>query len=182
MAARGRAGKIGLMNVIENRVTTPKNPNEYVREMVKEHPFFAGFKPEHLHIVATGAREQLLNEGEVLFREGEPATHLYIVESGKLAVDAHYPAKGAVTVETIGPGEVLGWSWLFPPFVWHFRARALEPSRIIALDGAHMLAKAEIDRNFGYDLMKRVAQILIHRLQATRTRMLESEIQNALTD
>jgi CRP/FNR family cyclic AMP-dependent transcriptional regulator len=75
---------------------------------------------------------------------------------------------------------MLGWSWLFPPFAWHFRARALEPTNAIVLNGAHLLIAAERKRDFGYELMKRVAQVVIHRLQATRKQLLDQQIESAL--
>ena len=74
-------------------------------------------------------------------------------------------------VQTIGAGEALGWSWLFPPFVWHFQARALEPTKAIAFNGAHLLVACEENHDLGYDLMKRVSQVLIQRLQATRKKL-----------
>ena len=76
-----------------------------------------------------------------------------------------------VLVVIVWSGLTTG-SWLFPPFVWHFQARALEPTETIVLDGAHLLVAAERNGNLGYELMKRVAQVLIHRLQATRKQLL----------
>jgi len=83
-------------------------------------------------------------------------------------------------IDTIGMGELLGWSWLFPPFVWHFQARAVEPTEAIALDGAQLLIAAERGHNFGYELMKRVAQVVIHRLQAARGRLLAQQVESVL--
>ena len=75
-----------------------------------------------------------------------------MIESGKVALEAHKPANGATLVQTLGAGDVLGWSWLFPPFVWHFQARAIEPTSVIVLNGAHLLAFAERHPDFGYKL------------------------------
>jgi len=85
-----------------------------------------------------------------------------------------------VSIQDLGPGDVLGWSWLFPPFVWHLQARALEPTGAVVLDGAHLLIAAERNGNFGYELMKRVAQVLIHRLQATRKQLLRQQIESIM--
>lgn len=90
-----------------------------------------------------------------------------------MALEAHEPAAGTQPVQDLEAGDVLGWCWLFPPFVWHFRARALEPTSTIVLSGGHLLMAAERDPDFGYELIKRVAQVVIHRLQATRKRLLE---------
>jgi CRP/FNR family transcriptional regulator, cyclic AMP receptor protein len=151
-----------------------------VKHIITNHPFFHGMKPEHLDIVARGATEANLKPDQILLREGEPASQFYLVERGRIALEAHEPADGTVLVQNMEAGDVLGWSWLFPPFVWHFTARAVEPTRIVVLDGAHLLVAAERDRNFGYELMKRVAQMVIHRLQSTRRKLLALQIESAL--
>ncbi len=137
-------------------------------------------KREHLAVLADGAREVKFKAGEVLFREGEPASEFYLVRSGEIALEAHEHGNETILVQTLGAGEVLGWSWLFPPFVWHFQARATEPTEAVSLSGAHLLNVSERDHEFGHALMKRVAQVVIHRLQATRKQLLEQQIQSAL--
>jgi len=139
---------------------------------IKNHPFFHGMKPEHLSVLIEGAKAVQFKEGDVLFREGEPANQFYLIERGQIALEAHEPAKPTKLVQTLGAGDVLGWSWLFPPFIWHFQARAVEPTSALLLNGAHLLGSAECDREFGYDLMKRLARVVIHRLQATRKQLL----------
>ena len=137
-------------------------------------------KREHLAVLADGAREVKFKAGEVLFREGEPASEFYLVRSGEIALEAHEHGNETILVQTLGAGEALGWSWLFPPFVWHFQARATEPTEAVSLSGAHLLNVAERDHEFGHALMKRVAQVVIRRLQATRKQLLEQQIQSAL--
>jgi CRP-like cAMP-binding protein len=137
-------------------------------------------KPEQLAVLAEGAQEVSFKPGQVLFRQGEPANGFYLIERGGVAVEAHEPANGTTLVQRLGPGDVLGWSWLFPPFVWHFQARALEPGSAILLNGAHLLVAAERDPGFGYELMKRVAQVVIHRLQAARKQLLDLNVESAL--
>jgi CRP/FNR family transcriptional regulator, cyclic AMP receptor protein len=149
-------------------------------ESITKHPFFNGMKPEHLTVFTKGAKSTAFKAGDVLFREGEPASQFYLIESGNIALEAHEPADGTVLVQTLGAGEVLGWSWLFPPFAWHFQARATEPTNVIILNGAHLLGTGERDQDFGYELMKRVAQVVIHRLQATRKELLAQQIESAL--
>ena len=149
-------------------------------EAITKHAFFHGMKPEHLAMLTNGAKATEFKAGGVLFRQGEPASQFYLIESGKIALEAHEPADGTMLVQTLGAGEVLGWSWLFPPFVWHFQARAIEPTNVIILSGAHLLIAAERYHDFGYELMKRVAQVVIHRLQATRKQLLAFQIESAL--
>jgi CRP-like cAMP-binding protein len=151
-----------------------------VTEAITKHPFFHGMKPEHLTVFTEGAKATGFKAGDVLFREREPASQFYLIESGNIALEAHEPATGTVLVQTLGAGEVLGWSWLFPPFTWHFQARSIEPTNVIILNGAHLLVTGERDRDFGYELMKRLAQVVIRRLQATRKELLAQQIESAL--
>jgi CRP-like cAMP-binding protein len=151
-----------------------------LKETITAYPLFRDIKPEHLAILAAGATAAKFNPGQVLFHEGDPANQFYLIESGRIALEAHEPADGTVLIETVGAGEVLGWSWLFPPFVWHFQARAVEPTKAVVLSGAHLLVAAERNHEFGHELMKRVAQVVIERLQFTRKRLLAEEIESVL--
>src|SRR5262245_3809934 len=112
-------------------------------ERIRRHSFFRNMKSKHLAILTEHAREITFETGEVLFLEGAPADRFFLIESGCVGLEAHERADGTVLIQELGPGEVLGWSWLFPPFLWHFQARALGPTRAIVLSGAHMLITAE---------------------------------------
>jgi CRP-like cAMP-binding protein len=151
-----------------------------IHESIMKYAFFDGMRPEHLAMLADGAKVGQFKAGEMLFREGEPANQFYLIESGKILLEAHEPANGTTPVQTLAAGDVLGWSWLFPPFIWHFQARAVATSSVIILSGAHLLVSAERNHDFGYELMKRVAQVVIRRLQATRKQLLAFQIESAL--
>jgi len=151
-----------------------------LRQKIDAYPFFSGIDPAHLTLVAQSASEVAFKTGEVLFREGQPANRFFLIAKGKVALEVHDVTDKTVFIEELAAGDVLGWSWLFPPFVWHFQARAVEPTEAIALDGAHLLIAGERDHDFGYELMKRVAQVVIHRLQATRRRLLAQQIESVL--
>ena len=154
--------------------------NASLESTIRNHPFFHGMKTHHLALLSEGATEVSLRPGETLFNESEPANRFFLLQQGRIALEAHEPNDGTSVVQLIGPGEVLGWSWLFPPFTWHLRARALEHSKAIVLDGGHLLGTAESDHDFGYDLMKRVSQVVIQRLQATRRQLFEIQMEQAL--
>ena len=151
-----------------------------LKEAITRHAFFNGMKPEHLAVLTEGSSRIQFRAGDVLFREGEPANRFFLIHSGKVALEAHELAGGIVPVQTLGAGDVLGWSWLFSPFVWHLQPRAAEPTEVIVLDGAHLLVAAERDHDFGYELMKRVAQVVIRRLQATRKQLLALQVESVL--
>jgi CRP-like cAMP-binding protein len=112
-------------------------------------------------------------EGELLFRDGEEANTFYVLRHGSVALETFVPTRGPVTIETLDAGEVLGWAWLFPPYRWHFDARALSPVRATSFDGACLRGKCETDSQLGYDLMSRFTQVVIARLQWTRQRLLD---------
>jgi CRP/FNR family cyclic AMP-dependent transcriptional regulator len=138
---------------------------------VSGHPFLRSLSPAYLEILQDCAVKREFLAGEVIFREGEIADRLYLIEEGKVALESQLPPRGHLAVQELGPNEVLGWSWLFPPYVWHFGARAVEPTRALSFNGAHLLIACERNHEFGYELMKRLAQVLIRRLQATRRQL-----------
>ena len=128
-------------------------------------------EPRHLDELLKGAEEVEFKPDHIICREGEPANRFYLIQSGQVVVETRAGGGDRVPIETLGAGDVLGWSWLFPAFAWHFQARALGTTRAIACDGAHLLVRSEEDHDFGFELMKRVAQVVIHRLQAVRKQL-----------
>jgi CRP/FNR family transcriptional regulator, cyclic AMP receptor protein len=144
-----------------------------LESILAEHPFFEGLEPRYRQLVTGCAANVRYRAGESIFREGEQAGYFYIIRHGKVALETFAAQHGRIIVETIEDGEVLGWSWLFPPYRWHFSARALKETRAIALDGACLRAKGEADHDLGYALAMRVARILMERLQATRLQLLD---------
>jgi CRP/FNR family cyclic AMP-dependent transcriptional regulator len=141
--------------------------------LIREAPVFAGLTGDQLELIAGCATNVGFEEDTVLFREGEPADTFYLVRKGSIALETFVPARGAMTIETLEAGEVVGWSWLFPPYRWHFDARALTDVRATAFDGACLRGKCAQDPALGFALMSRFAQVLIERLQWTRLRLLD---------
>jgi CRP/FNR family transcriptional regulator, cyclic AMP receptor protein len=146
---------------------------ETIETVLRGAPVFEGMPPDELSLVAGCASNVRFDQGAVLFREGDPADTFFLVRHGTVALELFVPARGSAVIETIEAGEVIGWSWLFPPYRWHFDARALTQVRATAFDGACLRGKCEEDSGLGYDLMSRFAQILIERLQWTRLRLLD---------
>jgi CRP-like cAMP-binding protein len=144
-----------------------------LEEVLADVPFLAGMTAERLALLAGCASNVVFAAGETIFREGDPANAFYVIRHGTVAIELHLPARGAMTVETIDAGEVVGWSWLFPPHRWHFDGRALSEVRVTAFDGACLRQKCEEDTALGYDLTKRFARVFSERLQWTRLRLLD---------
>jgi CRP-like cAMP-binding protein len=142
------------------------------RELV-EQPFFTGLPQQFSALISGCASNAHYAAGEYLFREGEDANRFWLIREGAVALEINAPERGAVTIETIEEGEVLGWSWLFPPYRWHFSARAVRPVRAVAFDGACLRTKCDTDPELGYDLMRRFARVIVERLQATRLQLLD---------
>ena len=142
-------------------------------ELVLEAPVFTGLDPAFAQRLAGCAVNEGFRAGELIVREGDAANTFWVLRHGRVALQLHTPNRGALTVETLDAGEVLGWSWLFPPYRWHFDARALDDVRAIAVDGACLRGKCDADPAFGDSLMRRFSQVMMERLQATRVRLLD---------
>lgn len=137
------------------------------------HPFFQNLDPRHLRLIVSCASNVRFEAGQFIFREGEAANHFYLLRHGTVQLEIFVPERGPLVIQTLGEGEVLGWSWLFPPYRWHFDARAVTLVRAIALDGQCLRTKCEEDHDLGYELVKRFAHVIMQRLQATRLQLLD---------
>ena len=144
-----------------------------LERVLGEHALLKGLERSHLQLLAECASNVRFDAGEVIFREGEPAQLFYLIRHGKVAVETFAPERGPIIIQTLGEGELLGWSWLIEPYRWRFDARAVELTRAIALDGECLRGKCEEDYSLGYELMKRIAHVIEHRLQATRLQLLD---------
>jgi CRP-like cAMP-binding protein len=146
---------------------------ETLEPILAQHPFLKELEPRHLKILVGCASNVRLNAGQILFHESEEANQFYMIRQGKVAIEILAPELGPITVQTLGEGDVLGWSWLIPPYRWRFSARAVELTRAIALDGKCLRQKSEEDHDLGYELLKRFSGIIVERLEATRLQLLD---------
>ena len=144
-----------------------------IEQYLPEHPFFAGLDADALAIVSGCATNVIFAPGEFLFRQGQPANQFFMVRRGRVALQIHSPAAGTMVVDTADAGDVVGWSWLVPPYRWIFDARAVEPMGAVAFDGACLRGRCEQDPKLGYELMKAVSQVMLSRLTAARVRLLD---------
>lgn len=138
-------------------------------ELIGKHPFFNGLNPVHLDLLGQNAARAEFPSRQHIFYEQAEADRFYLILSGKVAVEMFVAGKGVVTLDTIGGGDALGWSWFFPPYVWQFSARAIAPTETIAFDAKKLRELAAVNRDFGYELAMRVANVLFKRLQCTRS-------------
>lgn len=141
--------------------------------VLTEQPFLKNLTPEQFEKLAGCAFNVHFDEGQFVFREGEAANHFYILTGGKVALEMFAPGRGPITIETLGSNDVLGWSWLFPPFRWHFDGRAVEATDAVAFDAKCLRAICDEDHDVGYELSRQFAHIIMERLQSTRYRLLD---------
>lgn len=141
--------------------------------LLADHPFFRGLLPDDLALIAGCGSNVRFDVGAYLFHEGDPSDRFYLIRHGRVAIEISSPGRGRMTISTLGPGDMLGWSWLVPPYSKQSDARALELVRATAFDGACIRKKCEEDPRLGYELLKRFAQIIGQRLRATRMQLLD---------
>ena len=146
---------------------------ESMEKLLETVPVFEGLEEAYLSEIAGCAANVRFDEGQTLFEEDEEANRFFIVRQGLVAVDMHVPGQGPVTILTVREGEVVGWSWLFPPHRWQFDARAVEATRAIAFDARCLRGKCDEDPVLGYELMQRFARVIVQRVQATRLQILD---------
>ncbi|GCD95839.1 Crp/Fnr family transcriptional regulator [Embleya hyalina] len=128
---------------------------------------------QHLDRLLAFGRPVTFEPGTRLFEEDRPARSFWLVEGGSVCLDVHVPGGHPATVETLGPGELVGWSWLFPPYRWHLGGRAVGPVRAVEFDAGAVRAECERDPDFGRAINLVCAQVIADRLQASRLRLLD---------
>lgn len=151
--------------------TQPETQVESLSTRVALHPFLAGMNSEQLALLTDCATSVHFEKGQIVFREGEMANRFYLIETGKVALESSERLDSPVIIGTIGPGDLLGWSWMFPPYTWQFTARAVEPTAAIFFYGTILREYCEKDHSLGYELLKRMSVVMIKRLQAARKTM-----------
>ena len=143
-----------------------------IEQLLAEQPYFKGLSPSQLAAVTGCAKNVRFEAGEHLLRQGDDANEFFVIRQGKVALEASAPA-GPITIQTLGDGDVVGWSWLVQPHVWRLGAVARELTRAIALDGACLRRKCEEDHDLGFELLKRFSFLISERLEATRLQLLD---------
>ena len=140
--------------------------------LIAQHPFLAELDPAHLAILSDYAMERTFEDGECIFSQGDTANRFYLINSGRVCITSRDTNETTVEIESLGEGDVLGWSWLFEPRQWQFDAHAVGVTKTIFFYGTPLLVQLEENPAMGYELMKRMANVTIRRLQSTREKLL----------
>jgi CRP-like cAMP-binding protein len=146
---------------------------ESLKQILAQHPFLAELDRRYLGPLAAHASARKFDAGQMIFHEGDPANEWFLICRGKVGIETVLFGCDGIRIETLEAGEVLGWSWILPPYELHYSARAIEPTQTIALDGKALVARCEADHDLGYEMMKRFALVVVRRLAATRARYLK---------
>jgi CRP/FNR family cyclic AMP-dependent transcriptional regulator len=144
-----------------------------ISDLLAEHPFFSTLSPEDLDLLAGCGTNYHFKPDQQILVANDPADFFYVLRSGKVAVEIDTPGRGPIVIETIGAGDILGVSWLLPPYRSSFDARAVEPTRAVGLDATCIRKKCDEDPVLGYELFKRFAGLIRNRLTATRMQVLD---------
>ena len=139
---------------------------------VQRQSFLSGLNHTQIALLADCALTSRFKTGEIIFREGEAANRFYLIEKGKVVLESGAADGEPVVIQVIGPGDLLGWSWMMPPYKWHFTARAIEPTEAIHFAGTLLREYCEKDHSLGFELHKRMSAVMMKRLQAARKKMI----------
>jgi len=146
---------------------------ENFEKEVAAHAFLIGMRQQHIRLLADCAMRSHFHPGGVIFHEGEAANRFYLIEHGTVALESSTLGE-PVQIEEIHDGDLLGWSWLFPPYAWHFTARALAETDAIFFYGTILREYCEKDHSLGFELFKRMSVVMLRRLQTARQKLISA--------
>ncbi len=146
---------------------------ETLERIIAEHPFFEGLEENYMRLVVGCASNVRFQPDTYIFKEGDEANNFYLIREGKISLEIFAPQRRPIIVETLREGEIVGWSWLLPPYTWKFHAHAVTGVRAIAIDGKCLRTKCEENHDLGYEILKRFSQIIELRLEAARLQLLD---------
>ena len=147
-------------------------PREMEREL-QSYGFFTAMDEATRDLIAGCARNVVFNKGEFIYREGDPANEFYVIRHGTVALEVHVPGRDALVIETLEEGEILGWSWLVPPYRSRFDARAVGLVRVICFDAVCLRDKIERDHEVGYQFYRQFVNVMTDRLVAARMQVID---------
>lgn len=142
-----------------------------LEQSIVDHPFTKDLNPHYLHLLTNCATDERYGPGQELFREGFPADRFFLIHSGAVALQTFVPDRGLVTVDTLGAGDILGWSWLFPPYRCELTATTLSPTEVTVLFATTLRDEMEENHDFGYAVFSRICQTIVRSMHASHIRM-----------
>jgi CRP-like cAMP-binding protein len=144
-----------------------------LKQLLTNHTDFKDLNPDNINYLCGSARKATFPAHSFIFKTGEPAEEFYIIKSGKVALEVYSPPKGPLTILTLKSNDILGWSWLYPPYAWHFEARAANDTTVYAFDAIKIRQECRKDFEFGYCFTNCFGKVMMRRLGATRLQLLD---------
>jgi CRP-like cAMP-binding protein len=145
---------------------TENPPSPVLQELIAQQPFFKGLNDHQQRLLAESALEMQFAPDEIIFQQGSPANRFFLILAGKVVLETELAEQNVIRIQTLGPGDDLGWSWLIAPYSLHFSARAVEPTRTIFFFGTRLREQCEQDHELGYQIMKRIAEVATQGVRA----------------
>lgn len=161
------------METDSDTISTSNPASTQLLERIAQQPFFKGMSEQLVELLADSTMEMQFKPGDWIYRQGDTANRFYLILEGKVLIETEVKERSMIPIRTLGPGDDLGWAWLFPPHYMHFSASVIEPTRTIFFYGTRLREKCEANHELGYQLMKRVAEVVVRNLNATQQRLLE---------
>lgn len=149
--------------------------DQRIEERLAAHPFLKEIGMDHIKVLAQSAVPTHFEKDQLIFKAGEPANGFYLIESGTVALEGSVLDHGPITTDVVSAGEPLGWSWLFPPYLWHFDARATEPTTALCFSGVLLRQHRDEDPALSHELFKRTCEVMARRLQAARNKLMAAK-------
>ena len=143
-----------------------------IEKRLAAHPFLKGMSPHHIELLALCAMPTEFDAGQIVLLEGEPASGFYLIETGTIVLEGKADDGKTVVIDTITAGEPLGWSWLFPPYLWSHDARATEPCTALCFSGLLLRQHRDDDLTLSHELHKRASEVMVRRLDAARKKLI----------
>jgi CRP/FNR family transcriptional regulator, cyclic AMP receptor protein len=175
MKTTERQGKDQFIEPNEHKtsaaIATFNPASSHLLTLIAQQPFFKGLNEHLVQLLADSAMEMQFKPGDWIYRQGDPANRFYLILEGKVLIESEMKEHGMIPIRTLGPGDDLGWAWLFPPHYMHFSACAIGPTRTIFFYGTRLHEKCDANHELGYQLMKRVAEVVVRNLNATQQRL-----------
>lgn len=144
-----------------------------LEQSITDHPFTKGLNPHYIHLLTRCATYERYGPRQELFREGFPADRLFLIHSGQVSLQTFIPERGVVTIDTLIAGDIVGWSWMFPPYRSEFTAVTTEPTEATALSTATLRDEMDENHDFGYAVFGRVCESMVRRLHECHRRIAE---------
>lgn len=146
---------------------------ENLERILARQPFLSDLPARHVQVLVGCASQARFDPGAFIFRMGEDANRFYLVRHGRVALELYTAERGPITIQTVGDGEALGWSWLVPPYHWELDGRVVAPTLALSFDAACLRGKCENDHDLGYEMYKRFTPVIAQRMQAARLQVLD---------